>query len=227
MYPVKDLPKNSDNLFPSGDKSGGDHTGAILVLVAMGALFLFGAIILSRGDSDGDQPGGSVLTAIPTSRRSPTARAADCATGTAYIVGEQGNIRACASLDCDVVAVLQVGARVAVYSSDGDWCRVMISGGKSGYVYVASLGRTQPATLQATMISTEQPQPIATNQPTRTKQPTATRRPAATQRPAALQCGTCSQMSSCSQAYQCLRAGHSSLDRDGDGVPCESICPGG
>ena len=38
---------------------------------------------------------------------------------------------------------------------------------------------------------------------------------------------TCSQMVSCDQAYACLRAGDSGLDRDKDGVPCESICPGG
>lgn len=38
---------------------------------------------------------------------------------------------------------------------------------------------------------------------------------------------TCGQMASCDQAYACLAAGCSSLDRDHDGVPCESICPGG
>lgn len=38
---------------------------------------------------------------------------------------------------------------------------------------------------------------------------------------------TCGQMASCEQAYACLNAGRSSLDRDKDGVPCESICPGG
>jgi hypothetical protein len=38
---------------------------------------------------------------------------------------------------------------------------------------------------------------------------------------------TCKQMASCEQAYACLAAGRSSLDRDKDGVPCESICPGG
>lgn len=37
----------------------------------------------------------------------------------------------------------------------------------------------------------------------------------------------CRQMDSCEQAYACLAAGRSSLDRDKDGVPCESICPGG
>jgi len=37
---------------------------------------------------------------------------------------------------------------------------------------------------------------------------------------------TCSQMVSCEQAYACL-ASRPGLDRDKDGVPCESICPGG
>lgn len=36
---------------------------------------------------------------------------------------------------------------------------------------------------------------------------------------------TCSQLT-CAQARACLSAGNQSLDADGDGVPCESICPG-
>lgn len=38
---------------------------------------------------------------------------------------------------------------------------------------------------------------------------------------------TCTQMASCEQAKQALKCGNKSLDRDKDGVPCESICPGG
>ena len=38
---------------------------------------------------------------------------------------------------------------------------------------------------------------------------------------------TCGQMSSCAQAQKALQCGNSRLDRDNDGVPCESICPGG
>ena len=37
----------------------------------------------------------------------------------------------------------------------------------------------------------------------------------------------CGQMSSCAQAQKALQCGNSRLDRDNDGVPCESICPGG
>jgi len=37
----------------------------------------------------------------------------------------------------------------------------------------------------------------------------------------------CGQMSSCEQAQKALQCGNGRLDRDNDGVPCESICPGG
>ena len=37
----------------------------------------------------------------------------------------------------------------------------------------------------------------------------------------------CGQMANCEQAKQALKCGNSRLDRDKDGVPCESICPGG
>ena len=37
---------------------------------------------------------------------------------------------------------------------------------------------------------------------------------------------TCSQMTSCSQARAALKCGNTRLDRDGDGIPCESICGG-
>lgn len=40
-----------------------------------------------------------------------------------------------------------------------------------------------------------------------------------------LDCGNCAAMRDCDHAYECLRAGHARLDRDGDGIPCESICP--
>lgn len=37
---------------------------------------------------------------------------------------------------------------------------------------------------------------------------------------------TCGQMTSCSQAKQALQCGHTKLDRDKDGIPCETICGG-
>jgi hypothetical protein len=38
---------------------------------------------------------------------------------------------------------------------------------------------------------------------------------------------TCSDMANCNQAKACLAAGYDNLDRDNDGVPCESICSSG
>lgn len=38
---------------------------------------------------------------------------------------------------------------------------------------------------------------------------------------------TCGQMVNCEQAKQALKCGNTRLDRDKDGVPCETICPGG
>ena len=38
---------------------------------------------------------------------------------------------------------------------------------------------------------------------------------------------TCGQMVNCEQAKQALKCGNTKLDRDNDGVPCESICLGG
>ncbi|PPB54646.1 excalibur calcium-binding domain-containing protein [Campylobacter hyointestinalis] len=35
----------------------------------------------------------------------------------------------------------------------------------------------------------------------------------------------CKQMKNCKEAYEYLyKCGYTGLDRDGDGVPCESIC---
>lgn len=38
---------------------------------------------------------------------------------------------------------------------------------------------------------------------------------------------TCGEMANCTQAKQALACGNKRLDRDNDGVPCESLCPGG
>ena len=35
---------------------------------------------------------------------------------------------------------------------------------------------------------------------------------------------TCKSFTSCSQAVQSYRSGNAKLDRDKDGVPCESLC---
>jgi hypothetical protein len=40
-------------------------------------------------------------------------------------------------------------------------------------------------------------------------------------------CSSCANLHVCAEAQQCLEWGHTALDPDGDGVPCEMLCPGG
>lgn len=40
-------------------------------------------------------------------------------------------------------------------------------------------------------------------------------------------CSACENLHSCAEAQQCLNDGHPELDPDGDGIPCEGLCPGG
>ena len=88
-----------------------------------------------------------------------------------------------------------------------------------------------------TLAPTKKPTPIPTLAPTKapatiapTSQPTS---PPSTSQPtsASYSCNcskTCPNMSSCAEAqYQLNVCGCSRRDGDNDGVPCESICPGG
>lgn len=67
-----------------------------------------------------------------------------------------------------------------------------------------------------------------TSSPERTTQ---TQRPQSRQPTGGSDCSnmprTCGQMTSCAQAQKALQCGNTRLDRDKDGVPCESICGGG
>lgn len=74
------------------------------------------------------------------------------------------------------------------------------------------------------------PSPIPTQPPAPTQPPVveAAQAPPA---PAGFKCScskTCGNMASCDEAYfQLNNCGCSKRDGDGDGVPCESMCPGG
>jgi len=80
------------------------------------------------------------------------------------------------------------------------------------------------------------PKPSIAIQPTATPKPKAITQPSPTSTPVqqpivsyVCNCSKiCSEMSSCNEAYyQLNQCGCSIRDNDGDGVPCESICPGG
>lgn len=101
------------------------------------------------------------------------------------------------------------------------------------YTYDLETGNWRPTRL--TGVQPPTPRPRATSAPTRATTPTSAPlivpiQPVQPVAPAGSSCpslsATCSQLT-CSQAYACMRAGNGGLDRDNDGVPCESVCPGG
>lgn len=101
------------------------------------------------------------------------------------------------------------------------WYHVQLVDGKEGYVHSSLLTSKAPK-----VASTVTPLPgqvsVATVVPT-----TA---PVSVGSTSGVSCpditATCSHLT-CAQAYACLAAGHGGLDRDHDGVPCESVCSGG
>lgn len=167
-----------------------------------------------------------------------------------YYVTANGavNIRSCASTDCGVVTTANRGDALAVVSLLNNWYELQLDNGDTGYIADFLIGINPPSTqptavpVQSTAIpqsndsqSVVQPTAIPAQPTAVPVQPTAV--PVSTvavqseaQPPSDGQiCGgatTCGAMSSCEQAYACLRAGRSSLDRDKDGIPCESICGG-
>lgn len=85
-------------------------------------------------------------------------------------------------------------------------------------------------TSKPTSVPTAKPTVIPTTQPTVAPQPVIESNvvPTTTSSYSCSCSKTCSQMSSCDEAYYQLNTcGCSKRDGDSDGVPCESICPGG
>lgn len=147
-------------------------------------------------------------SAIATSTAALTAL-----TPSVYYIRSAANVRACPRIDCAQIEQLQPGAPIIVSGTiDGDevnagnrtWYQVDYVAGPV-YIYSALVTQTLAPATRVPQISTLPPI-----------------------RPLTVVCPrTCAEMVSCDQAITCLRAGHDDFDRDGDGVPCENICPGG
>lgn len=141
-------------------------------------------------------------------------------TQTYYVKVSSAKVRAEANTRATVVVTLRRNAAVEVIeevegtrvSGSTVWYHVTV-GTKEGYLHSSLVTTTVPATTATTS------QAVSTPVPT---QAIVTRGGASCNGAT-----TCGQMVSCEQARACLAAGRSSLDRDNDGVPCESICPGG
>jgi hypothetical protein len=158
-------------------------------------------------------------------------------TETWYVTSlQRANVRSCPATNCEVAATVGYGDEIEVISTEGDWHEILLAGGAIGYIATFLTSEDEPTVSQPqpTQSSGQQTSPSA--QPTQATQPTQvvqpTQPPPPTQPPAApyvCDCNkTCGAMASCEEAYyQLNQCGCSQRDSDGDGVPCESLCPGG
>lgn len=144
-------------------------------------------------------------------------------------------VRAEPTTTATVITTLRSGAAVTVIRSEEGgrvsgsttWYYVRV-GDDEGYIHSSLLTSVAPAsavpsTSSGTSLSSGASSSQAQSLPAPFVDPPAQSSSGASCNGAT----TCGQMVSCEQAYACLAAGRSSLDRDHDGVPCESICPGG
>ncbi len=142
---------------------------------------------------------------------------------TYYITGSSVNARSCPRTNCSVVARLSRGTQITV---DGTETGTTVSGSN---VWLQFEYEGETAYVHSSLASTRRPSSSSTTGGTTTGG-SSTGNSSTTTGGSSVSCNgarTCSAMTSCEQAYACLNAGRQSLDRDNDGVPCESICPGG
>lgn len=126
------------------------------------------------------------------------------------------NLRGGPGTNYPVVGTLAAGQVVRAEARNGDWLYL------GNTRWVAAWVVTVTGNVTSLPTRTAPPAPAAPAQPAQPAVPTTA--PRTSSCPSLSY--TCSQLT-CQQAYACLAAGNRSLDRDGDGVPCESICPGG
>lgn len=191
---------------------------------------------------DGDLE--TALELIQAARSNLESIEAQCTEVMTYYVtsNTRVNLRSCGATSCGIVATANPGEALRIVSDSGDWYEVVFDDGSTGYIAAFLVSDIEP------VIQTQPIQPVAqpTNAPVQATavpqqvQPTnvsvqpvvqPTQPPPPTQPPApAFTCDcskTCGAMT-CEEAYfQLQQCGCGRRDSDKDGVPCESICPGG
>jgi uncharacterized protein YgiM (DUF1202 family) len=120
---------------------------------------------------------------------------------TYYIKSKTAKARSCAGEKCDVVATLTRGTPITVLEvvkgtgkRAKDWLHIQVDG-KDAFVIITAATKDVPMS-QAPAGGSGCPGITL----------------------------TCTKLSSCDQAKACLAAGNKKLDKDGDGIPCESLC---
>lgn len=155
---------------------------------------------------------------------------------TYYVKSRSARVRAEPTTSAAIVATLRSRTPIVVLevvdgtrvSGSTTWYRLEVNG-EEGYVHSSLVTDTAPA---APVTSSGGGGTSGGSGGQTTPNPQSTPPPLVeqpVQPPAGVSCNgatTCSQMASCEQARACLAAGRSSLDRDHDGIPCESICGG-
>lgn len=148
---------------------------------------------------------------------------------TYYVKSRTARVRAEANTTSTVVVTLRSKTPIVILevvdgtkvSGSTIWYRIDVNG-KTGYIHSSLVTSTAPTTPSTSSSSGQQsPNPQSTPAPL-VEQPVAPPSSGVSCNGAT----TCSQMASCDQARACLAAGRTSLDRDHDGIPCESICGG-
>ena len=139
-------------------------------------------------------------------------------------VRSTANLRICASRDCEQVWQLQSGDVITatgtiqgevIDAGNALWFRVEYAG-REVYIYSTLVSLSPPTAVPVYVPPTNPPILIPPTSAAISVPPSSS--------------GDCPSLSAncsaltCAQAYACLAAGHSGLDRDHDGVPCESIC---
>ncbi len=170
-------------------------------------------------------------TATRVVSRAPAVNPNQATTRYYVVAAARVNVRSCPRTSCNVVTSLARGAEVNVLqrvsgdsvSGNTSWQAVKHNNAVV-YIHAPLLSRTRPQPQQA------QPAQPAAAQPQQA-QPAQVSAPPTTVPGPQFSCNcskTCTQMASCAEAYFQLnpcRCGR--RDGDNDGVPCESICPGG
>jgi hypothetical protein len=167
-------------------------------------------------------PGGEPLTLTLTVTATATVTspggmmATPVVTRETWYAGAAGaNLRRCAGRTCE--AVTQVSAGTALVLA-GQVTGEAVDGNEVWYV-TEYQGET--VYVHGGAVTQGGPGPAPVDSPTVPAQ-SVPDSGSACPRPAA----TCGDLVTCEQARACLAAGNSSLDRDKDGVPCESLCGG-
>jgi hypothetical protein len=191
-------------------RKGGGNAGCGLIALCMIIIFVLGKCSGGMDSRPDAEP--------PLSLVGPDTSAV--ATTTMYVTTATLNCRADSEAGAPVVEKLVRGDVVSAGKTSGAWVS-LDRVGQDCWVAQRFLSESQP-----------EPEPVSASRSTRLYSPTSDSLSALPSRRSggdlSRSCGskrTCGQMNSCAEAYHYLNdCGLGRLDRDGDGIPCESIC---